>query len=115
MACFLVPGTEAVVTTVAQKVIGKEKAEKLKLSWLNTMLWGGVVLLAVEHIWHGEVVVWPPFLTAMSNPAEIGPMLYEMATIGTAMAVAITFAWIVLVAIVSILPQRIADKRRAKA
>ena len=35
MACFLVPGTEAVVTTAVQKVIGKERAEKLKLGWLK--------------------------------------------------------------------------------
>ena len=115
MACFIVPGTEAVVTTIMQKVVSKERAEKWKLSWLNTMLWGGVIVLAVEHIWHGEVVPWPPFLTAMGNPADVGPMLYEMATIGTVMAVVVTLAWIVLVVLASILPRRIAAKERATA
>ncbi|HDN51490.1 MAG: hypothetical protein DRN21_04720 [Thermoplasmata archaeon] len=114
MACFLVPGTEAVVTTAVQKVIGKERAEKLKLGWLNTMLWGGVLLLAVEHIWHGEVVLWPPFLTAMNNPADIAPMVHEMVTVGAAMTIAITLAWIVLVALASILPQRIAARKEVR-
>ncbi|HEX08413.1 MAG TPA: hypothetical protein ENG38_01225 [Thermoplasmatales archaeon] len=112
MACFLVPGAEAVVTTVIQKAVGREKAEKWKLSWLNTLLWGGVILLAVEHIWHGEVVPWPPFLTAMRNPADIAPMLHEMATIGTAMAIVVTLTWIVLVALAIILPERIALKKK---
>jgi hypothetical protein len=115
MACFIVPGIEAVVTTIIQKVVGKERAEKWKLSWLNMMLWGGVILLAVEHIWHGEVVPWPPFLTAMSTPADVGPMLHETATIGTAMAVVVTLTWIVLVVLVSILSQRISAKERVTA
>ncbi|MCD6571663.1 MAG: hypothetical protein J7K62_00115 [Thermoplasmata archaeon] len=112
MACFLVPGAEAVVTTVIQKAVGKEKAEKWKLGWLNTLLWGGVILLAVEHIWHGEIVLWPPFLTAMRNPADVAPMLHEMATIGTAMAIVITLTWIVLVALATILPEKMAMKKR---
>ena len=98
MACFLVVAGEAVLTTIIQKVVGRERAKRLKLKWLNTMLWGGVVLLAVEHIWHGEVVPWPPFLTAMKNPADVGPMLHEMATVGSAMAIAITLTWAVIVA-----------------
>ena len=112
MACFIVPMGVAVGTTVAQKVMEKrekevveEKAEKgrlswsRKLSWLNKLLWGGVILLAIEHIWHGEVVPWPPFLTAMENPAEIPVMLYEMATIGVAMAVVVVAIWAVMVII----------------
>ena len=74
MACFLVPVGEAIVTTVVQKVAEKrekkdetEKMEKTglkwsrRLSWLNKMLWGGSIMLALEHVWHGEVVPWPPF------------------------------------------------------
>jgi len=105
MACFLVPAAEAVVTTAIQKA-AKEKAKKWRLNWLNTMLWGAVILLAVEHIWHGEVVPWPPFLTAMENPADIAPMLHEMATVGGAMAIVATLTWIVLVIAASILPER---------
>ena len=99
MACFLVPGIEGTVTLILAKLIGKERAEKLKLRWLNTMLWGGVALLAIEHIWHGEVVPWPPFLTAMSNPADAAVMLQEMATHGTLMAALVTLVWSVLLKI----------------
>ena len=115
MACFLVPAGEAVVMTIVQKTVDKKKIEKLKLKWLNAMLWGGVLLLAVEHIWHGEVVPWPPFLSAMADPADVGPMLYEMATIGTAMAVVVTLMWGVLVVLASILSQKVAGKERAAA
>jgi hypothetical protein len=112
MACFLVPVGEAIVTTVAQKVAEKkekkdeaEKTEKTgikwsrRLGWLNKMLWGGALLLAIEHVWHGEVVPWPPFLTAMEHPGEVAPMLHEMATVGVAMAVAVTVVWGIMVAI----------------
>lgn len=112
MACFLVPMGEAIATTVVQKAVesnekksGAAKANtgrilwSRKLSWLNNMLWGGCLLLALEHMWHGEIVPWPPFLTAMQNPADIAPMLHEVATIGTGMAVFVTGVWIVMVAI----------------
>ena len=110
MACFLVPGAEAVVTTIVQKAVGKERAKKWKLGWLNTMLWGGVILLAIEHIWHGEVVPWPPFLTAMKNPADVPIMLHEMATVGGAMSIVITLVWIMLVALIPILQRKTVGK-----
>ena len=49
------------------------------------MLWGGTALLAFEHVWHGEVTPWFPFLTAADSPAGIGEMFREMATVGTMM------------------------------
>lgn len=116
MACFLVSAAEAVVVTVAEKVekkkelkaaetnteITPEIKEKVKiplsrkLKWLSWMLWGGAVLLMFEHVWHGEVVPWFPFLTAMSNPADAGEMFREMATVGVAMAALITLVWVVM-------------------
>jgi len=104
--------TEAIVTTVVQKVVeNKEKktgvnhAEKTgltwsrRLSWLNKLLWGGTILLAFEHLWHGEIVPWPPFLTAMENPADVAPMLHEVATIGVSMAVLVTIVWGIIIII----------------
>jgi hypothetical protein len=103
---------EAIVTTIVKKVVEKneKKAEvkgtlqtglswSRKLSWLNRLLWGGVLLLAFEHLWHGEIVPWPPFLTAMSNPADVGPMLHEVATIGTGMAIFVTIVWLIIISI----------------
>lgn len=107
MACFIVPATEAVVTTVIQKVVNKNEDKKdskgsetklrfsEKLKWLNGMLWGGSGLLAFEHLWHGEITPFFPFLTAANDPADTAEMLHEMATSGSAMAVLVTAVWAV--------------------
>ena len=130
MACFLVPATEAAVTTIAEHVVkGKEERankEELtlsensktpfshKLKWLNHMLWGGSALLCVEHIWHGEVVPWPPFLTAMQTPSEIVPMLKEIAIYGTTMAVVITGVWFGMTLIAERLAGKLDTEERAE-
>lgn len=113
MACFLAPAAEAViVTAVKRRCKREEEAVRLqlpadaapaaedarlpfsqKLGWLTNMLWGGSFLLAIEHVWHGEIVPWPPFLTALYDPADIQPMLTEIATAGVGMAVLVTAVW----------------------
>ena len=114
MACLLVPAAEAIVVTAAYVAIKKKEqkieAPKLsegktigtedvkitwskKLSWLLGMLWGGVLLLALEHFWHGEIVPFAPFLSAMSSPEDTAEMLREMAPVGVSMAVAVTAVW----------------------
>lgn len=115
MACFTVPAAEAIITTVAQKIL-KSKAKNHtvkisheKLGWLNKMLWGGSALLAFEHVWHGEVVPFFPFLTAVEN-GEAGEMLHEMATTGVTMAVLVTAAWGIMVLVSNII-----EKRKNKA
>lgn len=95
MACFIVPMSLGIVTTLFRKKI----PAALKISWLNIMLWGGVLMLAVEHIAHQEVILYPPFLTAMQTPAEIPVMLQEMATVGGTMTVIILVVWIAMVAV----------------
>jgi hypothetical protein len=136
MACFLAPVAEAIVVSVIKKSV--EKKEKAatpatsvnaaaeispqgvipmsrKLGWLTKLLWGGGFLLAIEHIWHGEVVPWPPFLTAMNNPADVGPMLHEIATVGVTMAVLITAVWGVMLLISSRIEKRAAHAPAAKS
>ena len=93
MACFIAPMSLAIVTTVFRKKI----PEALHIGWLNIMIWGGAIMLAVEHIAHGEILLYPPFLTAMQNPAEIPIMLKEMAVVGGTMTVVIVFIWALLV------------------
>ena len=100
MACFLVPTTEAIVTTVIKKVADKKGSDNIfikKMGWLNNMLWGGSALLAFEHVWHGEVTPWFPFLTAAADPADAAEMIREMMTSGVAMAILVTLAWVVMV------------------
>lgn len=107
MACFLVPAVQAVAVTTATKLIerkvksGAYRPEQVQakrrllrqLTWLSNLLWGGVALLAFEHLWHGEITPWFPFLTAATEPSEIPVMLHEMATIGVTMAVLVSLAW----------------------
>ncbi|MEM2909954.1 MAG: hypothetical protein QXO01_02645 [Nitrososphaerota archaeon] len=111
MACFLVPMVLAIVTSLIQRT-ARSLAEKIKLWILNALLWGGVILLAVEHVWHAEVVPWPPFLTAMANPVDIPIMLHEMATVGTAMSVVTLAIWGVTLAASHYMP-KIATVRTA--
>lgn len=112
MACFVVPATEAIVTTIAARVLRSHEKEEViqlhhadgsveeavklpfseKLDWLNKLLWGGSALLAFEHVWHGEVIPTFPFLTAVQN-GDTAEMLAEMGSAGVLMAVIVTAVW----------------------
>ena len=115
MACVLVPAAEAVLTTAAEKILaakeGKHPAEfranfSRKLKWLNRLLWGGSGLLAFEHVWHGEITPWFPFLTAAGNPADAAEMLHEMATAGVGMAAFCTAVWGIMLVVSSKIEKR---------
>ena len=113
MACFLIPTAEAIVSTVATKVIEKNEKENnskhnfsKKIKWLSNMLWGGSSLLAFEHIWHGEVTPWFPFLTAMNNAEDTANMLHEMSTVGVSMSLVVTAVWIAMVLVSSSLEKK---------
>jgi len=67
--------------------------------------------LALEHVWHGEVVPWPPFLTAMENPADVAPMLHEMATIGVGMAITVTVVWAIIVMVAELKAKAIPEAK----
>ena len=131
MACFLVGGAEAVVVTVVAQIVKAREAKKAlavrskggeravdalrekqgipwsrKLMWLAYFLWGGAFLLAYEHVWHGEVVPWFPFLTAMNDPGDTAEMLHEMSTIGVTMAIIVTVVWALLCVAADIIVKR---------
>lgn len=126
MACFAVPGAEAIVATAVMIAVKKHESRlaapstggakvpqaenktpfSKKLGWLCSLLWGGVALLAFEHIWHGEVVPFPPFLTATADPVSKAEMLHEMATSGVAMAVLVTLIWVGMVIVSSVLESK---------
>ena len=114
MCCFIAPMAEAIVTTVttivleqtdksaqqanALQVATKKQAICKNLKVLSKMLWGGTVLLAFEHAWHGEIQAFYPFLTAASSPESLSEMWHEVATVGTSMAGLVTVAWAALTA-----------------
>ena len=101
MACFLVPATEAIVTTIVAKAVKSHEAkteeqtkvktlseDKLPLSKKITRLSG--------FLWGGEISPFFPFLTAANDPSEMAVAFHEMATVGTSMAVLVTAVWAVL-------------------
>ena len=125
MACFLVPTAEAIVVTIMKKAVmaktptapeaGMGNGDTVikahipfvrKLKWLTNLLWGGSVLLAFEHVWHGEVVPWFPFLTAAGNPQDTASMLQEMSTVGVSMAVLVTAVWACMLIVSNVMEKR---------
>jgi hypothetical protein len=86
---------------IAIGTIRKKIPAAYHINWLLTLLGGGVVALAVEHIAHGEIMLYPPFFTAMSSASNTMTMLQEMATVGVAMAVICVAIWGALVLYVS--------------
>lgn len=101
MACFTVPLATAVAASAVKAVL-PERARKnpfaAKLGWLGRMMFGGSFLLAIEHVYHGEIIFTPPFLTAVKE-GETAGMLHEMASRGVAMAVLLVAVWVVMVAV----------------
>ncbi len=119
MACFLVSATVGIGTAVARHIVkhhenklelegktqlpekfGSDVKWSKKLGYLELTLFSGSFVLALEHILHGEVVPFPPFLTAASDPAETAEMLSEMGTRGVAMLVTLVAAWAIGVFVV---------------
>lgn len=136
MACFIVPAAEALIMTAVKKGVKTKEdsqitqtagnadqnisesaavseCEKIpfsrKLSWLTNLLWGGTGLLAYEHIWHGEVTPYFPFLTAASNPQGTAAVIREMSTAGVAMAAVITIVWAGMLAVSKAIEKRTSD------
>ena len=100
--------TAGIITTIFRKKI----PEKYHINWLNMLIWGGVAGLALEHFASGEIVPYPPFLTAMANPADMAVMVQEIMTIGVGMLVACVAVWAIMVYVAWYLEHSI--KARAK-
>ncbi|MCD8285937.1 MAG: hypothetical protein LUD50_01765 [Clostridia bacterium] len=143
MACFLVPVAEAIGVSIAGAVLmHKDKkarqkalqsvsgAEALaaentkdrpskrpfyrKLNWLSWMLWGGSLLLLLEHIWHGEIVPWFPFFTAATSAEGVMAIFKEMGTVGVAMAALVTLAWCGMLIVSAVHERRTSSSEAAK-
>ena len=77
--CFLVPLTQAITTTV-YRVCTKQTDTFVgrNLKTLELMLWGGTIMLLVDHIINGEFFAWNPM---------------ELLTVGLPMSLAVTAIW----------------------
>lgn len=100
MACFIVPLTQAIATSAYRKINAKKiEAPEVsplmrQLPALEKMLWGGSVMLIVDHIINGEVTWRYPFFTALNEAGGVEVMLREMLTVGLPMSVVLTLVWI---------------------
>ena len=101
MSCFIVPLTQAIATSAYRKThknsIESAEASALKrnLPALEKMLWGGSVMLVVDHVINGELTWRFPFFTALENAGGGAVMLREMLTVGVPMSLVITAVWAV--------------------
>lgn len=102
MACFLVPMAQAIVTSACckksgSKAISDPNASPLlrHLPALEKMLWGGTVMLIVDHVINGELTWRFPFFTALEQAGGFSVMLREMLTVGLPMSLVITAVWAV--------------------
>ena len=84
-----------------------------KLAYLELTLGAGSLVLAGEHIFHGEVTPFPPFITAMSDPADTAVMWQEIGTIGVGMLAILVVAWTIGVLVVDYL--KFKKRKEAKA
>jgi len=117
MACFTVTAVAAIGVGVARHIVkhnekknalepkeykfGSDVKWSKKLGYLELAMWAGSFLLAGEHVLHGEVTPYPPFLTAAGEGEEaVMEMLQEMGTIGVAMLGILVVAWLAGVLIV---------------
>ena len=81
MACFIVPLTQAVATTIYRKVTKQtDTFVGRNLKTLELMLWGGSIMLLIDHLVNGELFAWN---------------LREVLTIGVPMSVVVTAVWLV--------------------
>ena len=89
MCCFLVPLAQAVATTVYRKV--RNSGEKVRT--LEKMLWGGSIMLIVDHIINGELTWKYPFFTALTDAGGASVFLRELLAVGVPMSLVITAIW----------------------
>ena len=80
--CFFVPLTQAIATTI-YRVCTKQTDTFVgrNLKTLELMLWGGSIMLLIDHLVNGELFAWN---------------LRELLTIGVPMSVVVTAVWAII-------------------
>lgn len=133
MACFTITAAAALGAGVAKYIVKHhEKRNELKeiepkkfgsdvkwskkLAYLELTLAAGSFVLAGEHVLHGEVTPYPPFLTAAGEgPEAVSEMLHEMGTVGVTMLAILVAAWAVGVLIVDYFKYKKRAKKEVEA
>ena len=95
MACFVVPLIQAVATSALRRWGRKDSFAGRNLASLELMLWGGSILLVVDHIINGELTWRFPFFTALGYDGGAAMLLRELLTVGVPMSLVLTAVWAV--------------------
>ena len=88
MSCYLAPLAQAIITSAVRKANAKAAADPSaspflhQLPALEKMLWGGSVMLIVDHAINGELFTWMPL---------------EILKVGVPMCLVLTAVWAVWV------------------
>jgi len=84
MSCFIAPLVQAAATSVCRKCLNNRSNSVLvsNLPALEKMLWGGSLVLVVDHIAQGELFTFN---------------LRELLTVGVPMSAVVTAVWLLLV------------------
>ena len=80
MSCYIVPLVQAAATSICRKAGWNKGFLGRNLASLEKMLWGGSVMLIVDHAINGELLAWTPL---------------ERLRVGVPMSIAITLVWII--------------------
>jgi len=91
MSCFIAPLVQAMATSACRKHFEKQSENSVshpsvwieQLPTLEKMLWGGSLVLLVDHIAHGELFSFN---------------LMELLCVGIPMSLVVTSVWALLVA-----------------
>lgn len=92
---------QAIATTAVRKHLAYRVSNPASplavrhLPALEKMLWGGTVMLIVDHVINGELSWRFPFFTALGVEGGFGVMLREMLTVGVPMSLVLTAVWLI--------------------
>lgn len=90
MACLIAPTAAAIVMTASRKKI----APRYHVEWLLALLWGGSIWLMMEHVYHGEVILYPPFFSTGFHS-----IISEVLRVGVPMTIAAFALWLMMIAV----------------
>ena len=99
MSCFIAPLVQALATsairTANAAAVANPAASPLlrQLPALEKMLWGGTLMLIVDHVINGELIARFPFFTALAQEGGGAVMLREIQSVGVPMCLVLTAAW----------------------
>lgn len=90
LACFITPLLAALILSVVNR---RQWRWRDRFSLLTILMWGGAAALITDHVLTGELVPWPPFLTAWNPAHGLTMLLEEILFVGGTITSSIFAVW----------------------